>query len=142
MSNAERNPLRRSGPGCRRVGNHCRDPAGKQARREQTGDNVGIQYGLKALLKGVITAEEFVTLNERVGGVDADSNRTASGAHVPIPRRWPIACRAGIVASGKDLGELPIIDSRGWDEQASTHLAQFLGARPSTRPMATIAADR
>src|SRR4029453_14299738 len=44
-------------------------------RARQTGDNVGIQYGLKALLAGAITPEEFVTLNEKIGGVDADSNR-------------------------------------------------------------------
>src|SRR5436309_5257043 len=47
-------------------------------RALQTGDNVGIQYGLGALLAGAITPEEFVTLNERIGGVDADSNRTAA----------------------------------------------------------------
>src|SRR5467141_2563031 len=52
-------------------------PAGS-VRARQTGDNVGIQYGLKALLSGKITGEEFVTLNERIGGVDADSNRTAA----------------------------------------------------------------
>src|SRR5437870_12223889 len=52
-------------------------PAGS-TRARQTGDNVGIQYGLKALASGAITAEEFVTLNERIGGSDADSNRTAA----------------------------------------------------------------
>jgi hypothetical protein len=31
-------------------------------------DNVGIQYGLRALKSGAISAEEFVTLNEKVGG--------------------------------------------------------------------------
>src|SRR6185295_3683162 len=43
-------------------------------RALSTNDNVGVQYGLKALLAGTITAEEFVTLNEKIGGVDADSN--------------------------------------------------------------------
>src|SRR5437899_1973833 len=37
-------------------------PAGS-IRARQTGDNVGIQYGLKAVLTGAITPEEFVTLN-------------------------------------------------------------------------------
>ena len=41
--------------------------------RDETRDNVGVQYGLKALLSGAITTEEFVTLNEIVGGVDKDS---------------------------------------------------------------------
>src|SRR5438034_726195 len=42
-------------------------------RARQTGDNVGIQYGLNALLAGAITPEEFVTLNAKIGGFDADS---------------------------------------------------------------------
>src|SRR5258706_499122 len=51
-------------------------PAGS-IRARQTGDNVGIQYGLKAVLAGAITPEEFVTLNEKIGGFDADWNRRA-----------------------------------------------------------------
>ena len=85
-------------------------------RARQTGDNVGIQYGLKALLAGAITAEEFVTLNEKIGGVDTDSNRGATRTKADPPA-LDIAYRAGIVSSGANLGKLPIIDSRGWDEQ-------------------------
>ena len=90
-------------------------PAGSM-RARQTGDNVGIQYGLKALLAGAITPEEFVTLNEKIGGVDADANRKAARTTADLPA-LDIAYRAGIVSSGKNLGKLPIIDSRGWDEQ-------------------------
>ena len=39
-------------------------------------DNVGVQYGLKALLAGLITAEQFVDLNAKVGGIDIDGNFT------------------------------------------------------------------
>src|SRR5260370_35600025 len=85
-------------------------------RALQTGDNVGIQYGLNALFAGAITPEEFVTLNEKIGGVDADSNRRAARSTADLPA-LRIAYRAGIVASGKNLGKLPIIDSRGYDEQ-------------------------
>jgi hypothetical protein len=87
--------------------------AGMRAR--QTGDNVGIQYGLNAMLAGKITAEEFVTLNEKIGGVDADSNRRPARSTAD-PAALEIAYRAGIVSSGVNLGKLPIIDSRGWDE--------------------------
>ncbi len=44
-------------------------------RARQTYDNSGIAYGLQALQSGAITPEEFVTLNERIGGLDPDSNR-------------------------------------------------------------------
>jgi len=84
-------------------------------RARQTGDNVGIQYGLKALLAGAITPEEFVTLNEKIGGFDADSNRRAARTTADLPA-LAIAYRAGIVSSGANLGKLPIIDSRGFDE--------------------------
>src|SRR3989449_4849619 len=76
-------------------------------RARQTGDNVGIQYGLKALLAGAITPEEFVTLNEKIGGFDADSNRRPARTTADLPA-LDIAYRAGIVSSGKNLGKLPI----------------------------------
>jgi hypothetical protein len=84
-------------------------------RARQTSDNVGIQYGLGALLSGAITAEEFVTLNEKIGGTDADSNPRAARTTADLDA-LPIAYRAGIVSSGRNLGKLPIIDSRGFDE--------------------------
>jgi hypothetical protein len=97
-------------------------------RALQTGDNVGIQYGLKALLAGAITPEEFVTLNERIGGTDADSNRTAARSHADR-QALDIAYRAGIVASGKNLGKLPIIDSRGYDEQGIHYIWRSFAER-------------
>ncbi len=110
-------------------------PAGS-TRARQTGDNSGIQYGLSALLAGAITPEEFVTLNERIGGVDADSNRTAAvvttGAAPRTMADLPaldIAYRAGIVSSGKNLGKLPIIDSRGWDEQGIHYIWRSFAER-------------
>jgi hypothetical protein len=90
--------------------------AAGNVRAQQTTDNVGVQYGLKALLAGTITPEEFVTLNEKIGGVDADSNATAARSVADTPA-LTIAYQSGIVASGKNLGKVAIIDSRGYDEQ-------------------------
>jgi len=84
-------------------------------RARQTYDNVGIEYGLDALRSGAITPEEFVTLNEKAGGFDPDSNRTATRSTADGPA-LEIAYRAGIVSSGENLGKVPIIDSRGFDE--------------------------
>src|SRR5438034_3036583 len=97
-------------------------------RARQTGDNVGIQYGLKALLAGAITPEEFVTLNEKIGGFDADSNRRADRTTADLPA-LDIAYRAGIVSSGKNLGKLPIIDSRGYDEQGIHYIWRSFAER-------------
>jgi hypothetical protein len=97
-------------------------------RALQTGDNVGIQYGLKALRSGAITPEEFVTLNEKIGGVDADSNRTAARSTADLAA-LDIAYRSGIVSSGRNLGKLPIIDSRGYDEQGIHYIWRTFSER-------------
>ena len=102
-------------------------PAGS-LRARQTFDNVGVQYGLGALLANEITAEEFVTLNEKIGGVDADSNRQAARSTADLPA-LDIAYRAGIVSSGAHLGMLPIIDSRGWDEQGIHYIWRSFAER-------------
>ena len=52
-----------------------RDPETGHARSGY--DNEGVQYGLDALDAGVIDAEEFVALNEGVGGFDADGQPRA-----------------------------------------------------------------
>ncbi len=97
-------------------------------RALQTGDNVGIQYGFNALLAGAITPDEFVTLNEKIGGTDADSNRTAARSTADR-RALPIAYRAGILSSGKNLGKLPIIDSRGYDEEGIHYIWRSFSER-------------
>lgn len=85
-------------------------PAAKDTR-----DNVGVQYGLQALLAGAITAEEFVVLNEVVGGTDRDSAVRAERTTADTDA-LEIAYRAGIVASGRQLAKTAIIDLRGWDD--------------------------
>jgi hypothetical protein len=102
-------------------------PAGS-TRARQTSDNVGIQYGLGALLSGAITPEEFVTLNEKIGGADADSNLRTARSTADLGA-LAIAYRAGIVASGTNLGKLPIIDSRGWDEQGIHYIWRSFAER-------------
>src|SRR6185295_548443 len=109
-------------------GTTANENAPGSVRARQTGDNVGIQYGLKALLSGAITPEEFVTLNEKIGGFDTDANRrparsTADAAALDI------AYRAGILSSGRNLGKLPIIDSRGWDEQGIHYIWRSFAER-------------
>ena len=88
--------------------------AGTSTPRD-TRDNVGVQYGLRALLNGSISPEEFVTLNENVGGINKDS-QFQSARTTADTEALSVAYRAGIVASGKNLAKAPIIDMRGWDD--------------------------
>jgi len=97
-------------------------------RARTTTDNVGVQYGLKAMIAGAITPEEFVTLNESVGGVDADSNAVATRT-VGDPEALAIAYRAGIVSDGHHLAKTPIIDLRGYDDNGIHHIWRSFALR-------------
>jgi len=93
-----------------------RDPRTGFARRPL--DNVGIQYGLGALNAGIITKEQFLDLNERIGGYDNDGNmvptRTAAD---PVALR--IAYRSGRLTSGSGgLATTPIVDLRAYLDEA------------------------
>jgi hypothetical protein len=74
--------------------------------------NVGVQYGLNALSTGAITPEQFVALNQGVGGTDIDLNFTAARAQPDLVAQ-SIAHRTGQVTQGTQLADVPIIDLRG-----------------------------
>ncbi|MFL5310903.1 MAG: DUF6351 family protein [Myxococcales bacterium] len=92
-------------------------------RGRSTADNIGIQYGLKALARGAISPEEFVALNEKIGGFTPDTV-PSPGRTVADEEALRIAYTTGIVSAGQ-LGETPIIDVRGFDEVTNN-----LGAGP------------
>ncbi len=87
-----------------------------------------MQYGLAALKAGAITPEEFVTLNEIVGGLDKDDNLVAARTTADAAA-LPIAYRAGIVANGTNLARVPIIDQRGYDEQGIHYIWRSFSER-------------
>ena len=93
-----------------------RDPKTGFARRPL--DNVGIQYGLEALNAGAITKEQFLDLNEKIGGFDIDGT--------VVPQRMAAdqnatraAYRTGRIGNGGGgLKTTPIVDYRTYyDDQ-------------------------
>ena len=87
-----------------------RDPKTGFARRPL--DNVGVQYGLVAFNKGLISAGQFLELNQRIGGYDADGNLVAART-VADPVALRLAHETGRVNAGSgSLGAIPIIDWR------------------------------
>jgi hypothetical protein len=95
-----------------------RDPATGFARRPL--DNVGIQYGLGALNDGAITPEQFLDLNEHVGGFDDDANirpeRTVGNQDA-----IRIAYQTGrLTSGGGGLADVPIIDYRAYRDDNPT----------------------
>jgi hypothetical protein len=83
-------------------------------------DNTGVQYGLKALLDGVLTAEDFVVLNEKIGSVGFDGNFQASRAAAD-EFALRTAYRSGTVGDGRSWAKVPIIDLRGNDNNGIHH---------------------
>jgi PIN domain nuclease of toxin-antitoxin system len=74
---------------------------------------VSVTFAPLALLEDAITGEEFVTLNEIVGGVDRDSSPTPSRTEAD-PQGLETLYRSGIVLSGCRLAKTAVIDLRGW----------------------------
>ena len=75
-------------------------------------DNVGVQYGLAAFNAGKISADQFLELNETIGGFDYDGNLVRARS-VADPAALRIAYQTGRVnTGGGSLGSIPIIDYR------------------------------
>jgi hypothetical protein len=74
-------------------------------------DNVGVQYGLRALLAGAITPEQFVNLNENIGGVDIDHNFVPNRS-VADPGAVQTAYRSSLSQDARQLDNVAIIDLR------------------------------
>jgi Tannase-like family of unknown function (DUF6351) len=83
-------------------------------------DNVGVQYGLKALLSGDISPQEFVDLNANVGGYDIDWNWQPRRSQAD-PAALRNAYRGGRITHGRQLAKVPIIDLRGTANRADIH---------------------
>ncbi len=83
-------------------------------------DNTGRLYGLNALRSGDITPEQFVDLNEKVGGLDIDGNIVPARSAAE-PEVIETLYRAGLVSSGDTLKLVPIIDIRGAAGNAEIH---------------------
>ncbi len=115
-----------------------RDPATGFARRPL--DNTGVQYGLAALNAGAITKQQFLDLNQLIGGYDNDGNYVATRT-VGDLEALRIAYRTGRVTyGGAGMRKTPIIDYRGYvDQQPAGNVHQRfhsyeLEAGPVARP--------
>lgn len=92
-----------------------RDPATGFARRAL--DTVGVQYGLEALNAGAITKQQFIDLNQNIGGYDNDGNYVTTRT-VGDPAAIAAAYDSGrITYTGLGLKHTPLIDYRGYVDQ-------------------------
>ncbi|CAN5351074.1 DUF6351 family protein [soil metagenome] len=76
-------------------------------------DNVGVQYGLNALNSGVISSEQFVALNEQIGGYDQDANVVPERS-VGDAGAMERAQKSGLQLAGNGgMKDIPIMDVTG-----------------------------
>jgi hypothetical protein len=90
------------------------DPATGHARRSL--DNVGVQYGLAALNSGAISREDFLQLNERIGGFTNDGHPHPRRT-VADPEAVRLAFQTGRVnTAGGSLSSIPILHHRTYTD--------------------------
>ena len=76
--------------------------------------NTGVQYGLEALKKGQITADQFVDLNAKVGGLDINADPVAQriqGDPLAIKNVY----RSGLVNEANNMSGVAMINHGGPD---------------------------
>lgn len=91
-----------------------RDAATGFARRPL--DNVGIAYGLDGLKKGAISVTEFLDLNEKVGGYDADGNIAAQRTVADTEALQRAYTLGRIGSGGGGLATVPLLSLHPYAE--------------------------
>ncbi|MGI9578204.1 MAG: DUF6351 family protein [Microthrixaceae bacterium] len=79
--------------------------------RQRPTDNVGLQYGLEALNDGTISAEEFVVLNEQIGGFDLDANPIAERMAATNDAMEALYSSGRITTGDGPLADIPILST-------------------------------
>lgn len=96
-----------------RVNIYGKDPKTGFARKPQ--DNVGLQYGLKGLNDGAISVDEFLQLNEQIGGNDIDGNFVKKRS-VGDPAALTAVYSSGLINTFKNLDRVPMLHYRTYTD--------------------------
>jgi hypothetical protein len=79
-------------------------------------DNVGVQYGLEAVKDKVITVDQFLDLNENVGGFDIDGNIVAAREVAPVESLQVAYGKGRVSVGGGDQKKIPIVNLNVYDD--------------------------
>ena len=91
-----------------------RDPQTGFARKPQ--DNIGLQYGLLALNSGAISVDEFLDLNEKIGGNDLDGGFTPQRSIGDDVATRAIYTSGLLNSGGGGLATVPILHARPYTD--------------------------
>lgn len=102
-----------------------KDPNTGYARRSL--DNTGVTYGLKGLQSGTLSLNEFLDLNENIGGYDNNGNFSSQRSVADI-EALKITYRTGRIQQGAGgITSVPIVDERNYvDNEVNVH--QYVNA--------------
>lgn len=85
-------------------------------------DNVGLQYGLEGLRQGMISVDEFLDLNEQIGGMDIDGNFIAERTTADLEALDAVYKSGLINSGGGGLANVPILHYRYYnDDRGDIH---------------------
>ena len=76
-------------------------------------DNVGVQYGLKAVNEGTITVDQFLLVNEKIGGVDINFIPTATRTVADPHTMYRAYVSGRVLNGGAGLRNVPMITQHG-----------------------------
>ena len=79
-------------------------------------DNVGVQYGLKALNDGVISPAQFLDLNEKIGGYDNEGRFRSKRTTADLDAVRIAYAIGRLTSGGGGLSATPIIDYRAYSD--------------------------
>jgi len=85
-------------------------------------DNVGVQYGLKALNDGIISVDQFLDLNEKIGGVDIDFKNIPQRTVADLGATRRLYQSGRILNGGGGLATTPIITSPGTGDNSKGNI--------------------
>ncbi|MGW0504552.1 DUF6351 family protein [Micromonospora sp. NPDC003241] len=100
------------------------DPA-TGAGRPIIPDTVGVQYGLRTLDAGVISPEQFVRLNEGIGGLDVEGNRTPHRTSANVDAIEVAYATGRVNQFDGGLRSTPIIETRGYTDPSGDFHDRF-----------------
>jgi hypothetical protein len=97
-----------------RVNIYGRDPKTGFARKTQ--DNIGLQYGLAGLNNGTLTVDEFLELNEKIGGNDIDGAFVSQRSVGDLNAIKALYASGLMNSGGGGLKNVPILHSRPYTD--------------------------
>ena len=104
-----------------------RDPVTGYARRPL--DNVGVQYGLAALNSGAISKQQFLDLNQNIGGYDNNGNNIA-GRTVGAAFVGAAASALVLAEELRALHDGPRFEVVSWSLRSPEHIEAVVNPAP------------